>query len=206
MNIRIDRVTALTSLLLSLSGCMVGPDYHRPPPASPPPAQYKELPGWAAAAPADAVPKGDWWTDFHDPLLDQLEPTVQLSNQTIRADYENYQEALALVREANSQLYPTIGASGSVTRSRGLGGGASSSGSSATTSVGSSRKIENTGSIEATLSWDLDIWGKIRRTIEENEDDAQSSEATLANATLSEQVLLVTTLVNLRTTDANIDL
>jgi NodT family efflux transporter outer membrane factor (OMF) lipoprotein len=209
MNIRIARVTAFTSMALSLTGCLVGPDYHRPPPASPPPAQYKELPGWAAAAPADAAPKGDWWTDFHDPLLDQLEPMVAISNQTVRADYENYQQALALVQEANASLYPTIGATGSVTRSRGGGsGGGGSSGTSTGTgaSLGSSRSVVTEGSVAATLTWDLDIWGKIRRTIEENADNAQASEATLANATLSEQVLLATTLINLRTTDANVDL
>ena len=65
-----------------LAGCMVGPDYHRP--SAPVPAQYKELPGWTAAAPADGAPKGDWWTEFHDPLLDQLEPMVAVSNQTVR--------------------------------------------------------------------------------------------------------------------------
>jgi len=226
MNIRIARLAATTSMILPLAGCLVGPDYNRPPPVSPPAAQYKELPGWTAATPADAAPKGDWWTDFHDPLLDQLEPMVQISNQTVRADYEDYQQALALVREANSQLYPTIGATSSVTRSRGNGGGGISSGiSSPTTTVGgsgissptttsvstgssvrTSHIVESSGSVEATLTWDLDVWGKIRRTIEENEDTAQSSEADLANATLSEQVLVATTLINLRTTDANIDL
>ncbi len=148
------------------------------------------------AAPADAAPKGDWWTDFHDPLLDQLEPMVRISNQTVRADYENYQQALALVQEADATLYPTIGATGSATRARGGG----------TSGGGSSRTIANTGTVEASLTWDIDIWGKIRRTIEENADNAQASEATLANATLSTQVLLATTLINLRTTDANIDL
>ena len=74
------------SLGALLAGCTVGPDYHRPP--VPVPAQYKELPGWTAAAPADAAPKGDWWTDFHDPLLDQLEPMVAVSNQTVRQNYD----------------------------------------------------------------------------------------------------------------------
>lgn len=206
MNIRTARVAALTSMVLSLTGCLVGPDYHRPAPASPPPAQYKELPGWATAAPADAAPKGDWWTDFHDPLLDQLEPMVAISNQTVRADYENYQQALALVQEANAALFPTIGATGSVTRSRGGGGSSGSGITSSGGSLGSSRSVVTEGSVAATLTWDLDIWGKIRRTIEENADNAQASEATLANAALSEQVLLATTLINLRTTDANVDL
>src|ERR1700734_2231064 len=137
-----------------LGGCAVGPDYK--PPDVPVPPQYKELPGWTAAAPADAAPKGDWWTDFHDPLLDQLEPMVQISNQTVRADYENYQQALALVQEADAALFPTIGATGSVTRSRsgGSGGGTSSGAAS-----GNSRAVVSSGSVEGTLTWDLDIWG-----------------------------------------------
>jgi NodT family efflux transporter outer membrane factor (OMF) lipoprotein len=199
MKIRIFGFVAMTAMAMPLAGCLVGPDYHRPAPASAPAAHYTELPGWAAAAPADAAPKGDWWTDFHDPLLDRLEPMVQVSNQTVRADYENYQQALALVREADAALYPTIGATGSVTRSRAGGGGTGSVGAS-----GSS--IASQGTIEGTLTWDLDIWGKLRRTIEENEADAQASEATLANAALSEQVMLATAVINLRTTDANIDL
>ena len=118
MKIRTAISTTVLFTLPALGGCMVGPDYQRPPPASPPPAQYKELSGWVVAAPADATPKGDWWTGFNDPLLDQLEPQIQISNQTVRADYENYQQALALVSEADSELFPTVGVTGSVTRSR----------------------------------------------------------------------------------------
>jgi NodT family efflux transporter outer membrane factor (OMF) lipoprotein len=194
---------AVLPLVLLLAGCLVGPDYYRPLPAAAPAARYKELPGWAPAAPADAAPKGNWWTDFHDPLLDQLEPTVRTSNQTIRADYQNYQEALALVREADAALFPTIGATGSVTRSRtNISGG--NSGANGVT--GSSTLEITQGTVESTLSWDLDIWGKLRRTIEENQANAQATEATLANATLSEQVTLAATMINLRATDVNIDL
>ena len=205
MKIRISIRVAAVLTVSTLPACMVGPDYHRPPPASPPPVQYKELSGWVVAEPADAVPKGDWWTDFHDPLLDQLEPEIQISNQTIRADYENYQQALALVDEADAALFPTIGVTGSVTRSR--NGGASGGGTSAgVTTGGGSHRVISAGSVEGTISWDLDIWGKVRRTIEENEANAQASEATLANAALSTQVTLATTVINLRVADANIDL
>src|ERR1700678_491808 len=93
-----------------LGGSRVGPNYHRP--SAPAPAQYKELPGWTAAAPADAAPKGDWWTDFHDPLLDELEPMVAVSNQTVRQDYANYQQALAEVKAARAQLLPILGITG----------------------------------------------------------------------------------------------
>jgi NodT family efflux transporter outer membrane factor (OMF) lipoprotein len=202
MTNRIASRMAVLPLALFLTDCSVGPDYSRPSPASPPAPQFKELAGWTAASPADAAPKGDWWTGFHDPLLDQLEPMVRVSNQTIQADYQNYQQALALVQSANAALYPTIGATGSVTRSK-SGGGTSSASASAVS--GSSAPITEK-TVQATLSWDLDIWGKVRRTIEQNEANAQSSEATLANATLSTQVTLATTVINLRVADANIDL
>jgi len=183
----------LTAAMLP-AGCMVGPDYHRP--AVPVAPEYKELAGWTAAAPADAAPKGDWWTDFHDELLDQLEPLVAISNQTVRQDYFNYEAALAEVKLAQSELFPTIGLTGSATRSGGAG--------SATTNRGS--HVVNAGSLEATASWTPDLWGQVRRLIEENKATAQADEATLANATLSEQSLLATTVIELRLADANIDL
>ena len=181
-----------------LGGCAVGPDYTRP--DVPVPPQYKELPGWTAAAPADAAPKGDWWTDFHDPLLDQLEPMVAVSNQTVRQDYANYQQALAEVTVARAQLFPSFGLTGSVTRS---GGG--SSGSAVGAATGGSNVV-SAGSLEGNASWTLDIWGKVRRQVEQNSDIAQADEATLANATLSEQTLLATTVIELRLADADIDL
>ena len=177
-----------------LGACAVGPDYKRP--DVPVPPQFKELPGWSAAAPADAAPKGDWWTGFNDPLLNQLEPMVAVSNQTVRQDYANYQQALAEVTEARSQLFPTFGLTGSATRS---GGGAGSP------ALGGSNVV-NAGSLEGTASWTIDIWGKVRRQVEQNSDIAQADEATLANATLSEQTLLATTVIELRLADADIDL
>ncbi|HEY1610559.1 MAG TPA: RND transporter, partial [Paraburkholderia sp.] len=70
---------------------MVGPNYHRPNVAVP--ATWKELAGWTQAEPAAEGPKGNWWTGFHDPLLDEFEPLVSVSNQTVRQNYANYQEA-----------------------------------------------------------------------------------------------------------------
>src|SRR5271170_3489200 len=189
-----------------LCGCLAGPNYHRPPVSVP--EQYKEPPGWTAAAPADAAPKGDWWTDFHDPLLDRLEPMVAVSNQTVRQNYENYQQALAEVKVARAQVFPTLGVTGSVTRSGGPGsaatGGATIS-SSAAASTGA-RSVINSGTLEGSASWTLDLWGRVRRLIEENAAIAQSDEAVLANATLSEQTLLATAVIQPRSTDANTNL
>ncbi|WP_443111464.1 efflux transporter outer membrane subunit [Burkholderia sp. FERM BP-3421] len=183
-------VAAAVAVALALGGCMVGPDYHAPSVA--PPAAYRELPGWTQAAPDADGPKGDWWTAFHDPLLDELEPLVAVSNQTVRQDYYNYQQALALVREARAGLFPTLSATGSATRQRSAAAGVSS--------------IGNSGALEGNVSWSPDLWGEVRRTLEERRASAQASAATYANATLSEQVTLATTVIDLRVTDANIDL
>jgi NodT family efflux transporter outer membrane factor (OMF) lipoprotein len=194
-------LSSIAALSAVLCGCMVGPNYHR---ASAPAAkQYKEPPpeGWAEAAPSDAAPKGDWWTDFRDPLLDELEPQVAVSNQTVRQSYANYLQAVAEVKVARAQLFPTLGATGSVTRSGGPGYAGSTAGAANT-----HRGSVTSATLEGTASWTLDIWGQVRRLIEENTAAAQSDEATLANATLSAQTLLAITIIELRIADANIDL
>jgi outer membrane protein TolC len=182
MKLRTARPAAILPLMvLPLAGCLVGPDYHRPPPASPPAAQYKELPGWTQAAPADAAPKGDWWTDFHDPLLDQLEPMVRVSNQTVRPIMRTTSRRW---RWCGSQreLYPTIGATGSVTRSRG-GGGTAARG---TGKLPHDHVNHGVGRRHADLG--SRPMGKGAPHDRGKRGNAQSSEATLANATLSEQV------------------
>jgi NodT family efflux transporter outer membrane factor (OMF) lipoprotein len=185
------------ALAVVLSGCMVGPDYQRPQVKMP--TAFKELPGWTQAAPAADAPKGDWWTGFHDPLIDRLEPMVSVSNQTVRVSYANYQQALAEVQVARSALFPTLGVTGSATRQR------SGRGTAAGTSTNSG-SIGTSGSLEGSASWAPDLWGGVRRTIEENKANAQASQATLANATLSEQTALATAIIELRITDANVDL
>ncbi|MGF6721139.1 NodT family efflux transporter outer membrane factor (OMF) lipoprotein [Paraburkholderia sp. GAS41] len=190
------------AITLLLGGCMVGPNYQRPQVSVP--ATYRELPGWSQAEPAADGPKGAWWTAFNDPLLNELEPQVAVSNQTVRQDYANYQEALAEVKVARAALFPTIGVTGSATRARSA---TSSSSQAASRNFGTTiQPINNSGSLEGNVSWDLDLWGAVRRTVEENSATAQASEATLANATLSEQVTLATTVIQLRTSDANIAL
>jgi NodT family efflux transporter outer membrane factor (OMF) lipoprotein len=186
-------LASVIGIAAAVSGCMAGPDYHRP--AVPVAAKYRELPGWLPASPADAAPKGDWWTEFQDPLLDELEPMVAVSNQTVRQAFANYQQALAEVRVADSQLFPTIGISASASRTR-----ASASG------IAGRSSVINTAALEGTAGWTPDLWGAVRRLIQENAALAQADEATLANATLSEQTLLASTVIELRLADAEIDL
>jgi len=195
----------------SLTGCMVGPDYHKP--AAIVPAAYKEAPasGWKQAAPSDGIPKGRWWTLYNDPDLNRLEPLVQVSNQTVAADYAAYEQAQQIVAEAQGGLFPTVGLTGSATR-EGSGGGSGSSSSivsSGSSSGGSSGFSVNngprtSGSFEGSVDWTPDIWGKIRREVQGDIAAAQVSQADLANATLSAQASLATDYVDLRGADSDI--
>jgi NodT family efflux transporter outer membrane factor (OMF) lipoprotein len=192
----------------ALTSCMVGPDYHRPGVEAPP--AYKEAPGWTQAQPADAASKGNWWTVYNDTELNQLEPLVAVNNQTLAADYAAFEQAEAVTDEVRGQLFPTIGLTGSATRS-GSGQGSGNSGSFNTSSTGTnSFSINNgprtSGTFEGTVSWSPDIWGKIRRQVESDNAAAQASAADLANATLSEQALLATDYVDLRGADSEIAL
>jgi NodT family efflux transporter outer membrane factor (OMF) lipoprotein len=185
---------------------MVGPDYRRPPAIVP--VAYKEAPGWTQAQPEDAMPKGDWWTLYGDPDLDRLEPLVVVSNQTLAADYFAYQQALAIVAETQGGLYPTVGLTGSATRSA----QGNSGGGNVSTNVGSgafsfsSGGARTSGTFEGSVDWTPDIWGKIRREVQGDVAAAQVSQADLANATLSAQATLASDYVDLRAADSNIAL
>jgi len=187
------RRIAAFGLALGLAGCMVGPDYQRPRLLVP--AGFKEAPGWVKASPADAAPKGDWWTAFGDTDLDRLEPLVAVSNQTLEADFYAYEQAGAVVQETRGGLFPTVGLTGSATRS-GQGGGTAR----VSTGPGTS------GTFEGSAGWTPDIWGKIRRQVQGDVAAAQVSAADLANATLSEQALLAADYIDLRASDALIAL
>ncbi|HEY4172535.1 MAG TPA: efflux transporter outer membrane subunit [Rhodopila sp.] len=186
---------------LLLAGCMVGPDYKRP--DAPPAPVFKELAGWKISQPADTIDKGAWWSVYRDPELDRLEAMVDVSNQTIKQFEAQYRNAVALVGEARAGLFPTIGISPSVTRSGGGGSGGGASTSGAGGSGGGSGGGRGTQySITGTVSWEPDIWGKVRRQVESNVAGAQVSAADLANAKLSAQATLATDYFDLRAEDA----
>ena len=192
----IMKMTKLTPVLLALilSGCAVGPDYHRP--AASVPSQYKEAKGWQQARPQDADNKGAWWAVYHDETLAGLLQQVSISNQNV-AQYEaQYRQAQALVSGSRSDLFPSVTGTGASTRS----------GSASNTTTGSGRTVSNSHSLEASASWELDIWGKLRRTLEENKASAQASAAELANITLSAQSELAQDYFQLRIMDQQIAL
>ena len=122
-------VTALGAAV-TLAACEVGPNYRRP--ATPMPAAYKEAEGWAPANPSDAADRADWWTIFGDPVLNDLEQRVEVSNQNLAAAEAAYRVAHATVAEQRAALFPTVSLNGSASVS---GGGGSGSGGTGTGTV-----------------------------------------------------------------------
>lgn len=199
------RSAALLPLLL-VSGCLVGPDYERAPPASAVAPQYKEaeLPPGAAslfrpAQPSDGADRGQWWRVYGDPTLDSLAAQVDVSNQNLKIFEANYRRARALIRQDQSVLYPSISGTGSAQQTG--TGGQRGTGTSATSTVTRSDSTVGQFSTGGTLTWEIDLWGTLRRQVESDSAAAQASDADLANARLSAQTDLVTNYASLRISD-----
>jgi NodT family efflux transporter outer membrane factor (OMF) lipoprotein len=190
----------LLAAAAALSACSVGPDYQRA--SAPVPAAFKEAPpaGWKLGTPMDAIDKGNWWSIYNDPELDRLECEVDVSNQTLAQAVAAYAEAKAIVQEARGQLFPTISLTPGVTVAN-EGGNFSSGGLVSTGSV-SRRGVTTNYSLEANADWTVDVWGKIRRTVESDVAGAQASAADIANARLSAQATLATDYFDLRAADS----
>jgi NodT family efflux transporter outer membrane factor (OMF) lipoprotein len=186
---------ALAGALLGLSSCKVGPEYKRPPAATPP--AYKEIPPdespqaaeWKKAQPSDAMARGKWWEIYNDPELNALEEQVSISNQNLKAAEAQFREARLNVRIARSFLYPTITTAPSIGNSR--------------TSTGSAPATYTTYDLPVDVSYQADIWGSIRRSFQGIAEAAQISDAVLENARLSYQAELAQDYFALRGSDTN---
>jgi NodT family efflux transporter outer membrane factor (OMF) lipoprotein len=188
-------------IALALTACAVGPNYHRP--SAPVPQRFKEADGWKPAEPREAASGSPWWSVYDDATLDELEKQIDVSNQTLKQSEASWREAIAVVSQARAGLFPTIGVDATASRSGGPGaksGALTTTGSGGVLAVPSSHPI-NEFELSGTASWDLDIWGKIRRTIEGDVASAQASEADLAAARLSLQGMLATDFIELRVAD-----
>ena len=182
---------------VALAACAVGPNYHRPPAANP--QRFKEAEGWKPAEPREAASGTAWWSIYGDATLDELESQIDISNQTLKASEAAWRQATALASQARAGLFPTIGVSATATRSGGPGGRATGATTGGTVTPLS--HPVNEFELFGTASWDIDIWGKIRRTIESDVASAQASEADLAAARLSAQAALATDYIELRIAD-----
>jgi NodT family efflux transporter outer membrane factor (OMF) lipoprotein len=194
-----------TALVLLTSACSVGPDYVRPSMISP--DAYKELDGWKIARPQDALARGAWWEIFGDPQLNALEARVSISNQNLAVAEAQYRQARALVREARAGYFPTVTIGAGFTRLRQSttitsGGTSGTSGSAISGSGGSAGAARSDFQVGLDFSWELDVWGRIRRTVESNRASAQASAGDLEAARLSFQAALAQDYFQLRTLDA----
>ena len=210
--------------ILSLSACEVGPDYVRP--DAPISNYFKEQPGWVIAQPELPGDNGKWWAVYNDPILDNLEAQAAESNQTLKESEAAYREAQALVIQALSAFYPTVslnasqqftgggrrgsgsagyvsGASSTTVSSAGstAQGGTVTQGSTIVSSGSSSNSVSKTFSLTSSASWEIDVWGRIQRTVEEQVANAQASAADLAAARLSIEGSVATDYFELRYED-----
>src|SRR5467141_3990983 len=166
----------LTLGILAFSGCSVGPKYH-PPVVQAPPA-YKEVGDWKPAQPNDQNLGGAWWTIFQDPQLNTLELQVNVSNQNLKAAEAQYRQARAVLRYYRADYYPTVTAGLSASR----------------TGVSAHRPPPNSifngvtyndFVLPVDFSYQADVWGRVRRTVESYREQAQASAADLATVNLT---------------------
>ena len=184
-------------LALLAVGCSVGPKYQRPDLQAPvaykenPPEAYKE---WQLAHPSDTAIRGDWWTLFGDPDLNKLEEQVDVSNQNLKAAQARFAQARALIKVSQSQKYPTVTAGADITGNR----------DSSTYALATSKTSTSFGNfgLPVDVSYEVDAWGRVRRSIEAARAEAQATAADLETLRLSYHAELAYDYFELRSADA----
>jgi NodT family efflux transporter outer membrane factor (OMF) lipoprotein len=184
------------AVLASLGACSLAPVYQEPP--LPLPAAFKEAGDWVPATPADDAPRGNWWSVFNDPVLDELANAVQVSNQNVAAASAAYAQSRALVAGQRASLFPVVSLDAGADRS------GSSSSASSTSTTGA--RVRNSYQASLGASWEPDLWGRLRGGVESATASAAASQADLASATLSAQGELAANYLNLRETDVQSEL
>ncbi len=216
------KALALT-LLLPAAGCRVGPKYAPPAALAPAVPAYQSASAtnaanvaedgstWKPAAPADAMLRGRWWEVFGDPELNALEARLELDNQTIRQQFQLFLEARDLIREARAQLFPAASVGPAFNRSKSSGNlrnASSVTGSGVSNSNGNTTIVTNAGTQSTlwnaplSLSWQPDLWGRIRNTIRQDEYSAQVSAADLELQRLTEEAALAQAFFEIHGEDA----
>jgi NodT family efflux transporter outer membrane factor (OMF) lipoprotein len=179
--------------VLSIAGCAVGPKYHRPAVEVPP--AYKEVGDWKPAQPNEQNLGGDWWQIFQDQQLNALEDQINVSNQNLKAAEAQYTQARAVLRYYRADYYPSIGAGAAATRNR-------ISNNRPPGHLSSNGATYNDYQIPVELSYELDVWGRVRKTVESQREQAQASAADLATINLSLHAQLAMFYFQARSLDA----
>ncbi len=181
----------ILALLFAVEGCAVGPDYERP--SAPSQEQFKETPqGWKEAQPSDAIARGTWWQIFGDPQLGALVEKIEKSNFSLAASEAQYRQAQAALGIARAGLLPSVDANASIQRSH------SPSGVIGGTTAG---RTVTTRSVGLSTSWEIDLWGHVRRQVEASQASLDASAGDLAAARLSLQAQLMTAYFQVRLLD-----
>ncbi len=196
MNFKAGLVVLAIAVLLA--SCTVGPKYTKPSVAAPPayseqpPSTYKGVNGWKTAQPGDAVIRGNWWELFEDPQLNALEEQVAPANQTLKVAEANFREARASIQYNRSFLYPTVSAGAGVSHNR----------ISGTSPTGFPGRTYADFNLPISVSYDADLWGRVRRTIAASREQFQASAADLENIKLELQTELAVDYFEARSLDA----
>lgn len=197
----VTKLACAAALLASLfaAGCTVGPNYKRP--SATVPAHWDLAEQWKRSTPHDNIPKGEWWTGFHDDDLNRLENELLASNQSLQVALAHYDQARASAAVQNAQLFPTLGVAANAERLRYSG----------TRSTGSYAPLsgpvtQNNFSLPFTLTYEVDIFGRRRRAIEAAQASYQSNAADLENVRLILTAELAADYFTLRQLDAQIAL
>ncbi len=186
--------TLLTpAMILALSACSFAPPYQIPSSAAPA-SVYQEAGEWKTAEPADSQARGAWWAIFHDPTLDALEAQVADANQDLKAAYARLVQARAATRIARADLFPTLTLGSTAARSR-------FSTNSPTFPKGA-EPVGNNFDLEADLSYEVDVWGRVRNAVAAARANQQASAADLATLDLSIHAELASDYFSLRSQDA----
>jgi NodT family efflux transporter outer membrane factor (OMF) lipoprotein len=180
-------------LLAALAACSLAPKY-KIPDSAPAPSAYKESGDWKAAQPVDDQNRGNWWTVFQDPQLNALEAKLADTNQDLKAAFARLQQARAATRIARADLFPTLSAQSSATRAR-------ASLNSPTFPRGV-KPVYNDFDVEADLSYEIDLWGRVRNSVNSAKANQQASAADLATLNLAIHAELATDYFSLRAEDS----
>jgi NodT family efflux transporter outer membrane factor (OMF) lipoprotein len=185
--------SGLAVIAALLSACSFAPAYAPPKLQDPLPASYKEMGPWTPAAPADTAQRGSWWTVFDDPTLNALEGRIDTSNPDLAAALARYDEARTLVTQARASLLPEADYDGSFTRNR----------QSDETKVPGSATYFDDNVVGGGISYEFDLWGRVRNSVKAARGGAEASADDLAGVRLSLEAQLASAYLSLRAMDAD---
>jgi NodT family efflux transporter outer membrane factor (OMF) lipoprotein len=189
------KALALSLMTIVLAACAVGPRYVAPTAAAAPTDTFKEADGWSAAQPGDEVLRGKWWEVFSDERLNALEEDLTASNEDLKIAEARFREARAVIGISRSSQAPTITAAPSASAVRLSGNTAVSTATQHETSTG-------VYTLPLDLSYEIDLWGRVRQTVAAARERAQASAGDLQSVHLSLQAELAFDYFELRSADA----